>query len=363
MFGSDIVDVGIGIVFIYLLLSLIASTIREGLEIGLKTRSKTLRTGIAELLHERENSHLVPDVYRHPLIAPLYRGEFEKISARELPSYIPARNFAVALLDIVARGPVSTASAPGASAAPVTFDVLRKRVAEAEIPNPVRRALMTAMDTAQGDLLRVQHNVEAWFDSSMERVSGWYKRQTFWMLFVIGASLTVAMNVNTISLLHYLSEQKEARDVLVDRASVAARDPNLRSRPLDSLRVDLEVPGLPIGWTAKSIERNPLNTALGWLLTAVAITLGAPFWFDLLNKFMVVRSTVKPNEKSGVESSKDPQKRESRGPVGSTAAAPGGAIFAGGAGSLGALATSPGFEDLSFEPHGWKDGDSEAGDL
>jgi len=47
------------------------------------------------------------------------------------------------------------------------------------------------------------------------------------------------------------------------------------------------------------------STLIGWFLTAMAMTLGAPFWFDLLNQFMVVRSTVKPREKSEVESSKD----------------------------------------------------------
>jgi hypothetical protein len=46
---------------------------------------------------------------------------------------------------------------------------------------------------------------------------------------------------------------------------------------------------------------------LGWLLTAGAISLGAPFWFDLLNKFMVIRSTVKPHEKSLEEGSEDRQ--------------------------------------------------------
>ena len=48
-------------------------------------------------------------------------------------------------------------------------------------------------------------------------------------------------------------------------------------------------------------------TIFGWLLTAFAVCLGAPFWFDVLNKFIVVRSTVKPREKSGVEAPKEPQ--------------------------------------------------------
>ena len=48
-----------------------------------------------------------------------------------------------------------------------------------------------------------------------------------------------------------------------------------------------------------------LRLLAGWLITAIALSLGAPFWFDTLNKFMVVRGTVKPQEKSQSEKSKD----------------------------------------------------------
>ena len=51
-----------------------------------------------------------------------------------------------------------------------------------------------------------------------------------------------------------------------------------------------------------------LNSLFGWLLTAVAVTFGAPFWFDILNKIMVIRSTVKPREKSPEEFSEDRQR-------------------------------------------------------
>jgi hypothetical protein len=75
---------------------------------------------------------------------------------------------------------------------------------------------------------------------------------------------------------------------------------------------------LPVGWKGsyknnlKYLWENKkaggwrlLQLFPGWLITALAISLGAPFWFDLLNKFMVVRSTVKPSEKSQTETSKD----------------------------------------------------------
>lgn len=45
--------------------------------------------------------------------------------------------------------------------------------------------------------------------------------------------------------------------------------------------------------------------ALGLLFTEVALSLGAPFWFDVFNKFIVVLSTIEPREKSPEEASKD----------------------------------------------------------
>ena len=65
---------------------------------------------------------------------------------------------------------------------------------------------------------------------------------------------------------------------------------------------------------------------VGWMMTAFAATMGAPFWFDLLNKMMVIRSTVKPKEKSPEEGSEDRQISKDRGGKGhdGTAAPAGG---------------------------------------
>ena len=41
----------------------------------------------------------------------------------------------------------------------------------------------------------------------------------------------------------------------------------------------------------------------GWILTAIAASLGAPFWFDTLNKFMNVRAAgTSPTEKGSDKS-------------------------------------------------------------
>ena len=64
---------------------------------------------------------------------------------------------------------------------------------------------------------------------------------------------------------------------------------------------------MPIGWRNQDL-RDPdywAGATPGWLLTAFAVSLGAPFWFDLLNRVMVIRSTVKPREKSRDQGSRD----------------------------------------------------------
>lgn len=65
--------------------------------------------------------------------------------------------------------------------------------------------------------------------------------------------------------------------------------------------------GLPIGWSGDPRTwpaRIPAHL-LGWIITAFAVSLGAPFGFDVLNKIIVVRSTIKPHEKSRKQPSKD----------------------------------------------------------
>src|SRR5689334_1712367 len=110
-----VLDVVVGVVFVFLLVSTVCSTIREGLESILKTRAAYLERGIRELLNDRDGQGLTKALFRHPLIAGMFLGDYEPkalngsspptlASGRGLPSYIPAANFALALLDIALRG-------------------------------------------------------------------------------------------------------------------------------------------------------------------------------------------------------------------------------------------------------------------
>jgi hypothetical protein len=337
VFGSDILEVAIGLVLVFLLVSVMCSAVREGIESWLKTRAAYLERGIRELLHDKlakqheakGGKSLARAFYEHPLIFGLYSSGYTPgaetahpplfMRGRGLPSYIPARNFALALMDIAARGPTTDAVSADADAPPLSIESMRNGVQN--IGNPaVQRLLLMAIDTAHDDIEQVRESLQKWYDSGMDRVSGWYKRGTARILFFIGLIISVAMNVDAITIARYLYHNDAARAVIVAQAQKTARDSAGLEQSYAQTKADLDSLQLPIGWSAAAISGGtPTQSAaalgppwylraLGWIITALAATMGAPFWFDVLNKFMVIRSTVKPHEKSPEESSEDRQR-------------------------------------------------------
>jgi hypothetical protein len=344
MFGSRILEVAIGIIFIFLLVSMICSAIREGIESWVKSRSAFLEHGIRELLHDRHAVGLARSLYTHPLVYGLYASEYRprpsapRLNALarggNLPSYIPSRIFALALLDIAARGTDTRGAASRPGAPELSLPLARENVLNLE-NGAVQRVVLGAIDLARGDMELAIANIAAWYDSAMDRVSGAYKRATQKLLLGIGFTVAVVLNVNIIAIAHHLFRDDVERATIVAHAEAVARDSSFitgssqaqltRARgTLDSLR-------LPIGWD--DMELTPpwdtrvvsdpsgavstvrelrlwgyvFEPLVGWTLAALAAMLGAPFWFDLLNKVMIVRSTVKPHEKSPEESSEDRQ--------------------------------------------------------
>jgi hypothetical protein len=337
MFGSSMLDIAVGVVFIFLLLSVFASTINELILSLFNMRGKELLLGIQTLLNDKSVTGLVQKVYNHGQVFGLFRGEFDPNKRRNLPSYIPSENFAIALLDSIAQ-PFSEFTPQAAPIQPVAtitqaFETAATALAENAATEKVGKPLVSMMAMAGNDAEKLQKSVEAWYNSGMDRVSGWYKYRTQWILFWVGLVLAVSMNADTIGIVRQLSKDSTLRQSIV-AAAQATRDPmsskDSAGEPIDK-RIkaaknsfdEISDLGVPIGWpqgdpTAKTpgekiakcfdwITGRP-SMLLGWLLSAIAISLGAPFWFDALNRIMVVRSTVKPREKSHDEISKDNSK-------------------------------------------------------
>jgi len=308
MFGSEILDIAIGMTFTYLLLSLICSALNELIERNLKNRAADLEKGLRELLDDPTGTGWVAKVYNHGMINGLFKGTYNPAASDKtnLPSYIPSRNFALAMLGLLAPDNPAVAST-------ASF-----REAVGKIDNIKIKDALTAMLNAVGDdVEKFRGSLESWFNSTMDRVSGWYKRRSQLIVFTLGFLAAGAMNVNSVSIANDLWVHKAQRDALVSASQGylgghPSKDGQTnQDAGLASTIKEIENHGLPIGWNIewhrdlKGWISFAVTALFGWFITACAVSLGAPFWFDMLNKFIVVRSTIKPHEKSLEEKSKN----------------------------------------------------------
>ena len=356
MFGIDILDVAIGLFFGYLVLSLAVTAANEMSAAWFRRRAWMLHKGITTLL---DDAQLADKLYEHPLIKSLSSpgGVVRRIPAlRRLvgrgPSYIPSRTFAMALLDVLQIDP--------------------DRLQATEDRHSTERVLALLWKDAGKDPDKFGKNVETWFNDSMERVSGWYKRRTQVLLLIWAAVVTIGTNADTLVIAKTLWRDPALRQVLVERAEgYVATQPRPGAAPVaraadgtppptlspdqqaeldfveassqyNAALADLAELQLPIGWedpappaegetslrliTDTAVDDWPgaiwepgglqrwLQAAdehsLGWLLTILAVSMGAPFWFDMLNRIMSVRTAGKAPEEAQKAPKKVPEPRE-----------------------------------------------------
>ncbi len=201
-----------------------------------------------------------------------------------------------------------------------------------------RRAQAKAQKSSN-DLNQFREEVELWFDRSMDRASGVYRRNAKGVAILIGLVLASSTNSDAFYIVNRLSNDENLRKVVTDRAveirsnfnpSTADNEAQLAAlkQQTDNALKDL---AMPIGWKpenlvrqfdcqaenagspactpfanlkgsmnistiARMIAARPidfLKLLIGWLVSGIAISMGAPFWFDLLGKVMNVRNSGK----------------------------------------------------------------------
>jgi hypothetical protein len=308
VFNSTVLEVSIGLVFMFLLLSLICSSINEMIEALVKNRADKLKSAITNLLNGPASSSgsaptqpLSQLLFQQPLIAALHVDG-------QLPAYIPSRTFARALFNLMAPD-----GAPGG------LQSLRNTIQALPSTSPlspISRGILPLIDDAQGDVNKLLGNIEDWYNHTMERVSGLYKRRAMWISFGVGLALAGIMNANTFRVAQGLWASTALRSAVVGDVQTYLRavpappvqpgNAQGQSAPaagaggqgLQAISDDLKSIGnIPLGW--RELPQGFWGWVFamaGWLTTAIAISLGAPFWFDVLNKFMVFRAAIKPQQ-------------------------------------------------------------------
>jgi hypothetical protein len=236
----------------------------------------------------------------------------------------------------------------------------------ANLPNENTRKLLTAV--LQNPRFKTdQERLEAWYEQGMGRVSGWYKRTTQIRVFVLAAIVTLGMNADALKMLRTLWTNPTLSAVMVEKARVRLE----KGRPDETQPMatypnpDDPTASQPTEIPARDVISEDEDQLLhqvtswrgdwytdwqqdhkdqgfgswlwyllthrlgGWIITIFAISLGAPFWFDILNKFMNVRNAGKPPEKNATgpaaQSQAAPTGTVAQNQAASTDAAPAGA--------------------------------------
>ena len=391
MFNSPVLDVTIGLVLIFLLYSLLITTIKEGIATALGLRARMLRNAIRDHMLSNASKDTrwqsiwkgIREVFNEVLVIIFWRRKKPKIKMGDhffdhpimknysatrvfsLPSYIPSENFSTIIIDLLRKD----------------FDQKLPQIIQYKLEKPGNQdsELAIAEDLSLStDLVKIKEvldyygrhyagtkttpgdsvleeetwrilqlhlkesgyqwenftiHLETWFDDTMKRVTGWYKRQTQFILFLLALLLAAVLNVDSIQMAHRLSIDKEARAkvtaLAIQSIDTYKEDPRVRKksasnkadttdltydadaqqafieykRKLDSLvqqsRMEMESADnlLALGWKHNAADHEKLTLyegakkLLGFLITALAICLGAPFWFDLLNKLVRLRGT------------------------------------------------------------------------
>ena len=320
LLGSEVLEVAIGLSFMFLLLSIVCSTLTEWISWGLGLRAKTLERGLTQLVvgsksttasapELEANAVFLANVLGHPLI--------EAIKGKStMPSYIPARTFAGALLATVAQGDATLITVRAALAPPADG-------ASAAIPEHLRRQLAAILDQADGSLVSFRKGVETWYDDAMERVGGWYKRNAQRWTIVIAVVVTLLLNANTLAVATGLLNDPTARAVFVAEAAKEVASPAPAASPapsgvpqlkLSDIHDNLEPIAFGLGWSGIDLDPRKVDLAkvdlglaaarmIGWLITILAISMGAPFWFDAVSRLVNLRAAGKPPERADASAS------------------------------------------------------------
>ncbi|HVM72594.1 MAG TPA: hypothetical protein VMT91_12610 [Anaerolineales bacterium] len=438
MYLQEILEVAIGLVFVWLVMSVATMSLQEWFGNILNMRARELEKAIIQMLNSEELSR---QFYNHPLITNLYRPSKTPGKKGRLPSYIPSAKFSAAVFSMVVQAgtdysPVrmmtsqinqqlasikspeqqklskadwnailETArnlAASGLGSAALDSLKLQLQIYGDKYPEakPGVDALIPQVDTYYGQFVQEQRlaveagadaglplrqlrlgllglqkvnprlsasisaiikqaegytqradqavaaartNLETWFNDSMTRLSGTYKRRAQLNAFIIGLVLALLLNVDSVNVATSLWREPTLRQAIIAQAqsytlpaasqgsSTPGASTNAALQDIPQLQTQLQALNIPFGWVFTAFDTSkrqcsllPLQAGQVWgvpsvnsqgqavckglsdlppdliswlvkimglLMTGLATTQGAPFWFDVLGKLVNVRGT------------------------------------------------------------------------
>lgn len=317
-----LLNVAIGLFFVYLILSLLVSDLQELIASYLfDWRAKNLKASIESILGKT----MTDKIYAHPLIGSLQDYKMDRSRVGVGPSYIPNDTFALVLISVL----METAGQESQIVS-LSIDDFKKAIASEEVAkmlNSDHIQLMRSLSN-KAQIYCIDNNfIKAlekelidWFNKSMDRASGVFKRRVKLMILVLGFGVSIIMNVDTLNIANRLSLEPVIREQVSQDIHVILNGNDslenyincLSQNSLNKQQCQAVVPrdfinmakeqllSLPLGWNYTNLYYQfgdnisllkIMKVILGWLLTAIAISMGSSFWFDILNRLIDVRNT------------------------------------------------------------------------
>jgi len=338
----QILDLIIGVTFIYFLLSLICVALQEIKARQKKERSENLRKWIYDTFNKDGGSselgmllwnniiidgltqdgkaaaYIPKEVFVSALLDEIHYASDDKSERKEYTKLNKIKNDEV--VDINKPRDQADQLSIESLAQPFDFLAIGQSIEKSDLlPLRIKRVLRQIHSESFNNMESFRDRLERWFDQAMERNAGTFKKEAQKSVLIFACIVTVLLNVDSIKLIKYFHGNPEVAARVADAAERMIKDPNVihhmkqESSPLqDSTSVKaqvIEIKGylkklnqleLPIGWGNESWENFIFDTSgwkrislVGWLITVFAVSLGAPFWYDTLNKLVDLRSAGK----------------------------------------------------------------------
>lgn len=293
MDAGTLLDVTIGLMFMYLLVSLLCTALNETVAQILKWRSTNLRQSVEAMIDHKSTAMAILD-------GPFFKrvdtngsmlawvGGFGR---QEDPAYLSARSFSAALLHTLAGGVVDDKAK--------AFEAVKAGVARLD-GTEVGNSLSALLTQAAGDYETLKQWVANWFDDSMDRLSGAYKRQVQGLTLVLALVVTLGINADTLTVAQALWHDAGLRAQIAAAATkFTEQKSDVANLTRDEVeKIQQELRPLPLGWENEKLPNTQegrffylMRKMAGYLPTILAIMLGAPFWFDTLSQFVRLRGT------------------------------------------------------------------------
>lgn len=335
MLNTNLLDLIIGLVFIFTIYGLLASSFLELIAGLFGLRAKMLEAMLINFFESRTeltSKKFKRCLFKFWLLKPQQKDEKKRIesfsdaffkSSRIVslkryhryngPSYLTPDTFADNIIDLFSE------SGLGSKAYKLTVNLNACQIqienANIKLDPDFSNVLRSLYSSANGSIDEFKHKLEKYYDELMERVSGAYKRLTRYLTIIIGFAIAFCFNVDTIQICNDLSSNPEKRLAIVNSAikfidehssKFSESEDTTQVIQLDSLykntvsMINSEIKQtnnlMALGWPCDNNEDdeaiNWWKKILGLMITAFAISLGSEFWFDILKKLLKVRSAI-----------------------------------------------------------------------